>query len=121
AVVRLTPDGVWTLKPPRSARGIFPQRDGSALVLGTGADGSALWRVHPPDSRIADSLSLPTVTRAVSTPLGDRVYVVTSDDQLIGVGARRLNRGSPMRLRGSVVAAASTPSGDRLYVALEST
>jgi hypothetical protein len=121
AVVRLTPEGLWTFKPPRSARGIFPQRDGSALVLGTAADGSTLWRVHPPDSRVGDSLSLPIVTRAVATSLGDRVYVVTSDDELIGVGARRLNRGPPIRLRGPVVAAASTPSGDRLYVALDAT
>lgn len=120
AIARFTPAGNWVFKPPHRVRTIFPQRDGSVLLLSSSDDNAALWRVHPPDDRIRDTLELPEIGRALGTQLGDRVYVVTSNHALIDVRTRTLTRGSAIRLPGPVAAMASTPSDDRLFVATDS-
>lgn len=120
AVARFTPAGNWLLKPPRPVRSVFPQRDGSLLMLAAAPEGSRLWRVHPPGTDIVDTLELPSVDRALSTQLSDRLYFVTSDHALIDVRTRRLQRGSAISLRGHPVALAATPSDDRLFVATDS-
>lgn len=120
AVARFTPAGNWLFTPPHPVRSIFPQGDGSLLMLASRADGTRLLRAHPPGTKVTDSLELPEVDRAVSTQLSDRLYFVTSNHDLIDVRTRRLQRGAAITLRGRVVAMSATPSDDRLFVATDS-
>jgi len=119
-VVRLTSDGDWTFKPPRPAHAVFPLRDGSLLVLGGRRDGSVLWRMRPPETRLVDSVGLPEINSDVATQTSDRIYVLSSDAALIGIATRGLRRGPAIGLRHSAAALVATPSGDRVYVALDS-
>jgi len=118
AVVRVAPEGDWVFKPAMPARAVFPQADGTILILADGKDKARLWRVHPPDSAEINFTELPTVTRAASTQLSDRVFVVSGEDALIGVRTRTLTAEKPIRLGNPILALAATPSGDRVYVAL---
>lgn len=120
AVVRLAPEGDWLFKPTMPARAVFPQADGTILILADGQDKARLWRVHPPDSSEINFTELPTVSRAVSTQLADRVFIVSGEDALIGVRTRTMTAEKPIRLGNPVLALAATPSGDRVYVALSS-
>jgi len=120
AVVRLAPEGDWLFKPPTPARAVFPQANGTILVLADGKDKARLWRIHPPDTTEQNFTELPSVTRAVSTKLADRVFVVTGEDALIGVRTRTLTADKPLKFGDPVVALAATPSGDRAYVAVGS-
>jgi hypothetical protein len=117
AVTRLTPEGGWIFAPPHPVRELFPQPDGSLLVLANTKTGTVLWRLHPPDKRIADSLELPALAGAVGTRLADRIFCVTPDRELFGVATRRFTKGASVRLDDSVTAMATTPSGDRVYLA----
>jgi hypothetical protein len=98
---------------------VFAQRDGTILILGGRGESSMLWRVHPPNTRISDSVALPAVSRAIATQLGDRIFFVASNDALIGVRTRNLEKGKPIILDHPITALAATPSGDRLFVATE--
>jgi len=77
--------------------------------------------MRPPETKLVDSVSLPEMSRGVWTQTGDRVYMVSSHDELVGVDTRSLRRGGLIALQHGVVALAATPSGDRLYVATDST
>lgn len=120
AVVRLAPEGDWVFNPPSRARSVFPQSDGTLLVLADSGEHATLWRIHPPDTAILATAELPKVSRAASTQLADRVYVVSGTDALVGVRTRTLGADKPIKLGNPVAAIAATPSGDRVYVALES-
>jgi hypothetical protein len=120
-VVRLTPEGDWTFKPPRPARMLFPVRDGSLLVLGGGGDDAVLWLLRPPEPRLVDSLDVGPVARTTGTQTGDRIYLLSGEDALVGVAVRGLRKGAAIPVEHHVVALVDTPSGDRLYVAVDST
>lgn len=114
-VERYAPTGSWKWKPPLAARALFPQPDGSLLVLGERKDGSTVWRVRPPSTRVADSVTLPRVDRALRTQVGDRLYLA-SDSQLTGIRTRSMQRTPDIGFDASIELLAATPSGDRVFV-----
>jgi hypothetical protein len=114
-VERYAPTGSWKWKPPLAARALFPQPDASLLVLGERKDGSIVWRVRPPSTRVADSVTLPRVDRALRTPVGDRLYLA-SDSQLTGIRTRSMQRTPDIDFDASIELLAATPSGDRVFV-----
>jgi cell division septation protein DedD len=118
-IVRVTPSGAWSFKPPAPVRELLPQPDGQLLVLADRAGGAVLWSVRPPDSTVSDSAVLPVIARAISTPVGDRVYF-TSDDRLLALRVRTLASSPEQKLPRRAAALLTTPSGDRLYVAPDS-
>jgi cell division septation protein DedD len=118
-VVRLTPAGDWTFKPPTAARDAIPQSDGSLLVLADSGESTHIWRLFPPDSVITDSAVVPRAQGAVRTQVGDRLYF-TVDSGLIGVNGRNLSPVPSVRLRRTARSVTTTPSGDRIYVATDS-
>lgn len=119
AVIRLTLSGDWVFKPPRAARSVFPQQDGSLIVLAGRTQRSELWRLRPPDSKITETDTLPPVSKSIGTQLGDRLYFVSaaSPPSMLGVRTRTLAEGNPIPLKHNAVAMVATPSGDRLYIA----
>jgi len=118
-VVRMTPSGEWTWKPPLPARTVFPQPDGSALIaIGTGAN-TRLLKVFPPDTRIIDSVPFPAAARAERTQLGDRLYIAV-DSGLIVLRTRTMDWGTSIHFDEPISVMASTPSGDRIFVLTES-
>ena len=119
SVTRLTPAGSWTFKPPAPARDVIPQPDGTMLVLANRGLGTIVWLVHPPDDRIADSVLLPRVSKAIRTPAGDRVYFPV-DSGLVGVRGRDLQIVPSIKLPRKPHAVVTSPSGDRIYVAADS-
>jgi cell division septation protein DedD len=116
-VVRMTPSGDWTYKPPRPAQALFPQPDGSLVIAASVGTTTHLWLIHPTDDRILDSASLTGVTRGPRTQAGDRLYFTTATG-LVGVKTRDLSIMKPLRLPNAAEAMAPTPSGDRIYIAL---
>ncbi len=116
-VVRLTPSGDWTFKPPSPARWVFPQPNGSAVVAGNAGSRTTLWLIRPTDDRVVETASLPAVSRGVRTQIGDRLYF-TVDSGLVGVKTRDLAPLKHVLLNDHVASIVPTPSGDRLYVAL---
>jgi hypothetical protein len=114
-VERYAPTGSWKWKPPLAARALFPQPDGSLLVLGERKDGSIVWRVRPPSTRVADSVTLPRVDRALRTQVGDRLYLA-SDSQLTGIRTRSMQRTPDIGFDAPIELLAATPSGDRVFV-----
>lgn len=116
AVVRYTPDGTWTLVPPRPASAAFPQADGSVLILGGQGANATAWRARPPETELSDTLKLPTLGRPVRTQLGDRVYLL-GDEELLGIDTRRFSLLPTVSLDHHVRALVATPSGDRLFAA----
>src|SRR6185312_10292076 len=119
SVVRLTPAGQWTFKPPEAAHDVIPEPDGSLLLVADHNDKTTVWQMHPPDRQLTDTAVLPAVGRAVRTMVGDRVYF-TVDSGLVGLRSRGLEAVPSIHLDHHVRALATTPSGDRLYVALDS-
>ena len=119
SVTRLTPAGSWTFKPPAPARDVIPQPDGTLLVLANRGLGTIVWLIHPPDDRIADSVLLPRVSKAIRTPAGDRVYFPV-DSGLVGVRGRDLQIVPSIKLPRKPHAVVTSPSGDRIYVAADS-
>jgi cell division septation protein DedD len=118
-VVRYTPSGTWRFKPPRRPRALFPQPDGSLVVLAEIGDSSVLWQVVPPERTLADTTALPRTGQAARTQVGDRVYF-TVDSGLVGVRTRDLSFVPSLRLERPVRALQPTPSGDRLYIVTDS-
>ena len=119
AVVRTTPSGTWSFKPPAPARDVLPQPDGQLLVLADRPGGVVLWSVRPPDSTVGDSATLPAISRAVRTPVGDRVYF-TGGRWLLAIRVRGLDSVPAVELPRPASAVVTTPSGDRLFAALDS-
>ncbi len=119
SVTRLTPAGSWTFKPPAPAHDVIPQPDGTLLVLANRGLGTIVWLIHPPDDRVADSVLLPRVSKAIRTPAGDRVYFPV-DSGLVGVRGRDLQIVPSIKLPRKPHAVVTSPSGDRIYVAADS-
>ncbi len=119
AVVRCTPAGNWTYKPPQPARAVFPQSNGGLLVLAGPTKSTTLWRMRPPGERLLDTLAAGNVSHAVSAPFGGRLYL-TRDRDMTGVAAQTLNESATIQFDRSVSAIATTPSGDRFYVISDS-
>ena len=119
-VVRLTPAGeAWTLTPPSPARAALPQADGWLLVVGEREDETLVWRLHPPESRIVDTLSLPRTTPGVRAHVLDRLYLA-ADERLLGVRSQGLEPVPGVSFDGRVTTVAATPSGDRVFVVTDS-
>jgi hypothetical protein len=124
-VVRATPvaqgtEG-WRFKPPVRATAVFPQSDGSILVVAQSpATTTAIWRLFPPDREIVDSAALPG---AVGAPIqvADRLYL-SVDSGLVGVRGRgrALEYVEPVEFEEKIIASAATPSGDRFFVVTDS-
>jgi len=119
SVLRMMATGTWTFDPPRPARLVFPEQDTSILVVGGDSGATVAWRIRPPIASITDSLRVPPITRAVSTPMGDRVYFASSTG-LFAVDIRTLKITKPIRSIRTVTALAVTPSGDRVFVVADS-
>lgn len=119
SVVRLTPAGQWTFKPPEAPHDVIPEPDGSLLLVSDHGNKTTVWQMHPPDRQLTDTAHLPAVGRAVRTMVGDRVYF-TVDSGLIGLRSKGLEPVPSVHLDHRVRALATTPSGDRIYVALDS-
>jgi DNA-binding beta-propeller fold protein YncE len=119
AVVRCTPSGNWTYKPPQAARAVFPQANGGLLVLAGRRESSTLWRMRPPENRLLDTLEAGRVSHAVSAPFGGRLYLA-DNRTMTGVAAQTLNESAGIRFDRAVAAIATTPSGDRFYVVTDS-
>jgi YVTN family beta-propeller protein len=117
SVLRITPSGDWTFKPPFPARRIFPQADGSLVIAGDHGGRTELWLIRPTDDDILGKASLPPVSQHPWAQAGDRLYFAV-DSGLIGVRTRDLTLLKSVRLDKPVNAVVATPSGDRLYVAL---
>ncbi len=115
AVERYGPNGPWKWHPKLPARAVFPQPDGSVLVLAQRAERSVVWRVRPPASRIVDSVSLGTVNRTLRTQVGDRLYLGSGSD-LTGVRTRTMQRAATIHFDDDIQLLAATPSGDRVFV-----
>jgi DNA-binding beta-propeller fold protein YncE len=120
AVARFTPSGSEVLKTPLPARQAFPQVNGTLLVLGGRGASTTVWRTHPPETRLLDSLSMPDVVSGIGSPLGDRVYFLSGRHTLTGVSSRTLVKGAPIELEHTVISTVATPSGDRFYVLTDS-
>jgi hypothetical protein len=114
-VERHAASGTWKWKPPVAARAVFPQPDASLLVLGERAGGSVLWKVRPPSTRVADSVVLPRVDRALRTQVGDLLFLAT-ERELMGVRTRSMQRTASVAFDEPVELLAATPSGDRVFV-----
>ena len=120
AIARFTPSGNSVFSTPLPARAIFPQLNGTVLVLGGRADGARVWRLHPPEPNVIDSMMVPGATSGTGSPLGDRVYFLSGGRTLTGVHARTFVKGEPIAFDHAVIAVAATPSGDRFYVLTDS-
>lgn len=117
-VTRSTPSGAWTLPAKPVPRALLPQPDGSLILVNELGNRSVLRRLHPPESRITDTASVPSASLIVQTLLGDRLYLA-GDSGLAGVRVQNLARTKTISLSAPVRDAAATPSGDRIFVALE--
>lgn len=118
SVSRLTPSGTsgsWPYKPPRPARAVYPQPDGSLVLVAETGDDWTLSRIHPPQTEVLDTASVPRARHTVRTPVGDRIYFAV-DTGLIGVRSRDLAPVASVRFRTAVRDVVPTPSGDRIYV-----
>jgi len=118
-LLRCTPSGDWTFKPPRPARAALPLVDGSLLLIGTRERSAIVWRMRPPDTKILDSAEVPGAAKAGWAQAGDRLYF-TVENSLVGVRTRDLQPLNVIELDGHARAVVATPSGDRLYVLADS-
>ena len=125
-VVRATPvaqgsEG-WRFKPPARATGVFPQSDGSILVVAQSPTAPmAVWRLFPPDREIVDSAALPSGAGVAPIQVADRLYL-SVDSGLVGVRGRgrTLEYVDPVEFEQKIVASVATPSGDRFFIATDS-
>ena len=118
-VIRTTPTGEWTWKPPQPANAVFPMPEGGLLVsVGNGAN-RRLLKLFPPERKILDSIAFPVASRAVRTQLGDRVYLAV-DSGLIVLRTRTMDWAPAVRFDEPIAVMASTPSGDRVFVLTQS-
>jgi hypothetical protein len=123
SVIRATPGALastaWKYKPPARAKAVFPQPDGSILVVGDREKSLAIWHLFPPDRQVMDSATLPASRQSVPIQVGDRLYLPV-DSGLVGVRGRDLALVKPIELDDPVIALTPTPSGDRVFVATDS-
>lgn len=118
-VLRMTPVGDWTWKPPQPARTLFPQPNGNLLVaVGRGAN-THLLKLIPPATRVLEEIPFPAATRTVRTQIGDRLYLAV-DSGLIVLRTRTMDWGPAVRFTEPITVMASTPSGDRVFVLTDS-
>jgi hypothetical protein len=115
AVERSGPSGSWRWKPPRAARAVFPQPDATLLVLADQGEGSVVWRLRPPATKIVDSVSLTRVDRTLRTQVGDRLYL-GSGRELTGVRTKTMQRTTGISFDDTIELLEATPSGDRVFV-----
>ena len=116
-IVRLNPTAAdWHFKPPLPARSVSAQPNGDLIVAANKGAQTLVWKVHPPDDVVQDSVVLPLSSRAVRTQVGDRIYF-TVDSGLVGIKAKDLSPVGAVDLPSRVRSLAPTPSGDRIYVA----
>lgn len=118
-LLRSTPSGDWTFKPPRPARAALPLVDGSLLLIGTRERSALVWRMRPPDTKILDSAEVPGAAHAGWAQAGDRLYF-TVESSLVGVRTRDLQPLNIIELDGHARAVVATPSGDRLFALTDS-
>lgn len=119
SVVRMTPAGDWTYKPPQPARALFPQPNGELLIAtGTGAK-TRLLKVFPPDRRMLEDIPFPVATRTVRTELGDRLYLAV-DSGLAVLRTRTMDWAATIRLSEPIAVMAASPSGDRVFALTDS-
>ena len=120
SLTRLTPSGDWSYKPPRAARGVVPQTDGSVLVIaGSKGDSAVIWRLRPPEPKLLDTAQVAGASKAPWVQAGDRLYFNVGEE-LVGVRTRDLQAIEPIELDGHVRALVATPSGDRVYALADS-
>jgi hypothetical protein len=119
SLLRSTPSGDWTFKPPRPARAALPLIDGSLLLVSSKEKGAIVWRLRPPDTKILDSAEIPGASRAAWGLAGDRLYF-TVERNLVGVRTRDLRPLNVIELDGHARSLVATPSGDRLFVLSDS-
>jgi hypothetical protein len=125
-VVRATPAAQggegWRYKPPARASAVFPQSDGSILIVAERPKSAmAVWRLFPPDREIVDSATLPNGGDSIPTQVGDRLYLAV-DSGLVGIRGRgrSLDYVEPVAIEQKIISIAATPSGDRFFVATDS-
>ncbi|NUO95048.1 MAG: SPOR domain-containing protein [Gemmatimonadaceae bacterium] len=118
AVQRFAESGTWKWKPPLTPRALFPQPDGSLLVLAERKEGSVVWRLRPPSTDVVDSAVLPRVDRALRTQVGDRLYL-GAEKELTGLRTRTMERTQSIRMDEPIELLAATPSGDRVFVVIK--
>ena len=122
SVVRHTPTGSWSFKPPRAARAAFPQPDGSLIVLAGTEREAVLWKLFPPETDLLDTAAVPDVQRTLRTQVGDRLYFAVEGGGLAGVRTRTLEVVvRDVTRQGSIEALVATPSGDRVYLLTKDT
>ena len=114
-VERNGPSGPWRWKPRLPARDLFPQPDGTLLVLARRGDSSVVWRLRPPLEKIADSVKISRVEHTLRTQVGDRLYL-GSGAELTGVRTKTMVPTTSIRFEESIESIAATPSGDRVFV-----
>jgi DNA-binding beta-propeller fold protein YncE len=119
ALLRSTPSGDWTFKPPRPARAIVPLSDGTVLLLGSKEHAAMVFRMRPPDTKILDSAEVPGAAKAEWAQAGDRLYF-TVEHNLVGVRTRDLQPLNVIELDGHARSVVATPSGDRLFALADS-
>jgi hypothetical protein len=114
SVIRMTPSGLWTYKPPQPARAVFPEPDGELLIaIGRGAN-TRLVKIFPPDRKILEDIPFPVASQTVRTELGDRLYLAV-DSGLAVLRTRTMDWGAVIRLKEPILAMAASPSGDRVF------
>jgi len=119
SISRLTPSGgEWKQTLPARASDVFPQADGSLIVVAARGPRTVVWQLRPPETRLLDSAEVAGRGRALGAAVGDRVYFA-SGVELLGVRTRDLEVVPAVVFDAPVTAVAATPSGDRLYVASE--
>src|SRR5689334_12834153 len=57
-LLRSTPSGDWTFKPPRPARAAVPLIDGSLLLVGSREKSAVVWQLRPLDTKVIDSVGI---------------------------------------------------------------
>lgn len=119
SVTRLTPTGDWSYTPPKRARLVLPQPDGTVLVLTDRGDELGVLRIRPPETDVIDSAAVPATPRIVHAQAGDRIYFGV-DSSLVALRGRALQPTPGLHFQNDVRAVAPTPSGDRLFVATDS-
>jgi hypothetical protein len=114
-VQRFSESGTWKWKPPLAPRALFPQADGSLLVLAERKDGSVLWRLRPPALEVVDSIVLARVDRTLRTQVGDLLYL-GAETLLTGIRTRTMEQVASISMDDPIELLSATPSGDRVFV-----
>lgn len=115
SVDRYGPSGPWSWMGRLPARAVFPQPDGTLLVLAQHLDGSVVWRLRPPSQRIVDSVRLSKVNHTLRTQVGDQLYLA-SGRELTGVRTRTMKPTTSVHFDDEIEIIEATPSGDRVFI-----